>query len=554
MLIHVISGRRIKVVCETSYSASSGPAEQSSQRSRSKVTILLLEMSGTLYWISIWSLLLAGIAADISDCDFFDTVDLTHSFKFANGSYRYEDLVIPARLTGEYDYRILDGGTREEVSRHVRGCICKLRPCIRLCCHHKKLMSITECSEDVDEGLTYNYALNITLPNGNVTEKHIMKDMIVQQDLPMPCQIHYHLDAEQYAEDKWTLFENGTLLRHYDNAFLYKQDYCLQPTKSKSGEDYSIVPYNCVIQPSMTMAYVKLASVVFMAMTIGIYSWLPLFHTVHGQCCILYFVSLMATFLLNVASTFGVFVNDLMCLVNGYAGYYAAMATFLWLSVISFDVWRRFGLHQNREFCRSMGNRFLHYNLIVWSTAGILTLGVLVVDLLFPYSGDSDSNFVPAVGVTSCWIMTDGWSGMFYFYGPIFLLILMNGVMFYLTIRNIRAEKKLRTKVIRNCDEKETSRLRANFGLYVYLFVIMGGCWILEIMAFICETKKFLMPFTKANDLINCSQGIIIFLLTICNKEVLKTIRDRIQPKRTSGIEFETCTMTQDCHLMHQLS
>ncbi|XP_026836308.1 probable G-protein coupled receptor Mth-like 11 isoform X2 [Drosophila erecta] len=510
-------------------------------------TILLLEMSATLYRVSIWSLLLVGIAADISDCDFLDTVDLTHSSKFENGSYRYEDLIIPARLTGQYDYRILDGGSWEHVSNHVRGCICKLRPCIRLCCHHRKLMSSTQCSKDVDADLTYDYALDITLRNGSVTRKHIMNEMIVQQDLPMPCQIHYELDAERYAEDKWTLFENGTLLRHYDNAFLSKQDYCLQPRRSKSGESYSLVPYNCIIQPSMTMAYVKLVSVVFMALTIGTYSWLPLFHTVHGKCCTLYFVSLMVTFLLNVASMFGVFINDLMCLLN-------AMATFAWLSVISYDVWRRFGLHQNRDFCRSMGNRFLHYNLIVWSIAALLTLGVFIVDLLFPYYSDSGSNFVPGVGVTSCWIMTDGWSGMVYFYGPIFLLILFNGIMFYLTIRNIRAEKRLRPKVIKNCDEKEKSRFRANYSLYVYLFVIMGGCWILEIIAFICEIKNILLPLIKANELVNCSQGIIIFLLTICNKEVRKTIRDRIQPKRTSGIEFETCTMTQDCHLMHQLN
>ncbi|XP_033164734.1 probable G-protein coupled receptor Mth-like 11 isoform X2 [Drosophila mauritiana] len=490
-------------------------------------------MSAILYWSCTWSLLLAGIAADILDCDFFDTVDLTHSFKFENGSYRYEDVIIPARLTGAYDYRILYGGSREKVPNHIRGCICKLKPY---------------------EELTYNYALNITLRTGKMASKHIMNEMIIQQDLPMPCQIHYHLDAELYTEDMWTLFENGTLLRHYDNAFLSKQDYCFQPRKSESGESYSVVPYNCVIQPSMTMAYVKLASVVFMAMTIGTYLWLPLFHTIHGQCCTLYFLSLMVTFLLNVASTFGVFMDDLMCLVNGYAGYYAAMATFLWLSVISFDVWRRFGLHPHREFCRSIGNTFLYYNLIVWSSAGILTLVILVVDQLFPYSSDCVSNFVPAVGVTSCWILTDGWSGMVYIYGPICIFILFNVTMFYLTIRNIHVEKKLRPKVSRNYEDKAKSRNLASFGLYVYLFVIMGGCWILDIMAFICETQKIFKQFTNANDLINCSQGIIIFLLTICKKEVLKTIRDRIQPIRTSGIEFETCTMTQDCHLMQQIN
>lgn len=150
---------------------------------------------------------MVGIAADIIDCDFFDTVDLTHSFKFENGSYRYEDVIIPARLIGAYDYRILYGGSREKVPKHIRGCICKLKPCIRLCCHHKKLMNSTECSNDVDEELAYNYALNITLRTGKVAKKHIMNEMIIQQDLPIPCQIHYHLDAELYAEDMWTLFE-----------------------------------------------------------------------------------------------------------------------------------------------------------------------------------------------------------------------------------------------------------------------------------------------------------------------------------------------------------
>lgn len=166
----------------------------------------------------------------------------------------------------------------------------------------------------------------------------------------------------------------------------------------------------------------------------------------------------------------------------GYAGYYAAMATFIWLSVISFDVWRRFGLHPNREFCRSIGNTFLYYNLIVWSSAGILTLVILVVDKLFPYSRDSNSNFVPAVGVTSCWILSkcisatldlinpimtsflaDGWSGMAYFYGPICIFILFNVTMFYLTIRNIHEEKKLRPKVSRNYADKAKSRNLARY-------------------------------------------------------------------------------------------
>ncbi|XP_017039732.1 probable G-protein coupled receptor Mth-like 11 [Drosophila ficusphila] len=431
-------------------------------------------MTGALNWCCVWSLFLVGVAADILDCDFFDTVDLTNTIRFENGSYKYEDLIIPAGLTGEYNFTILDDGSRISYPNHFRGCACKLRPCIRFCCHHNKLMSDKSCSH---------------------------------------------------------------------------QDYCFQPWKSETGENYSIVPYNCIIEPPMTMAYVKLVSVVFIALTIAVYLWLPMFHNIHGMCCSLYFTCLMISFILNVLSSFGIFETRFMCLMNGYAGYYAVIATFLWLSVISFDLCSRFGLHRFHERTRNIGKAFFNYNLIVWSTAGILTLVIVLVDICFPFSGDINNSCVPAVGVYSCWIMTEGWSAMIYLYTPISILILFNLTMFILTVKHIYEESNQR-KILGHFEEKEKSRNRTNFTLYIYLFIIMGGCWFLEVVAFICEMDNILAPLILLNEIINCSQGIIIFMVTVCNKELLKNIRDRLFSKRNRGFDFDTCTITQDCHLM----
>nr|XP_017026466.1 probable G-protein coupled receptor Mth-like 11 [Drosophila kikkawai] len=438
------------------------------------------------------SILLVGIKADIADCDYFDTVDLKRGFKFENGSYRYEDLIVPAHLTGEYDYKVTYDGDREPVPKHIRGCVCKLRPCIRLCCHSKKIMESdgTGCSADyINETLSYDYTLNVTLKDGTVLKRHILKDIILQEELPLPCQEHYSLNQELSDDDKWTLFDNGTLFRHYDQAFLSKQDYCLQPQMSGNGTAYSLAPYNCIIQPSLTMGY-------------------------------------------------------------GYAGYFMAMATFLWLSAISFDVWRHFGLHSAQIFQSSNRSMFLVYNLIAWSLAGFLTLVIFLVDqYLDEVTGYT---LLPGVGMYSCWINTDSWSGMLYFYLPIAILISFNIIMYILTSRHIYEENKSRTKVLSKFEEKQQSRNRDNFGLYLYLFIIMGGSWLLEILAFICELEDVWKPFVTVNEIINSSQGIIIFLVTICNKELLRDIRDRILGKRTTGIELETCNMTQDYPLMQQ--
>ncbi|KAH8249927.1 hypothetical protein KR026_001692 [Drosophila bipectinata] len=250
----------------------------------------------------VWSVVLVASAVleDIPDCDFFDTVSLTGRLKFANGSYQYENLIIPAAHTGAYDYEIDFDGNRRSVQSHVRGCACQLKSCVRLCCHHKQLLNNNKCVEAEEQALAFDYSLNITQKDGQERTVHILKDMVVQQELPLPCFWHYSLHAESSEADKWTLLEDGTLIRHYDEARLSKQQYCLQPSSSVSDWKYSLVPYNCAIEQSKATSYVKIASVIFLGFTVGLYIWLPKLHSLQGKCCNVYFVCLMVAFLLNV--------------------------------------------------------------------------------------------------------------------------------------------------------------------------------------------------------------------------------------------------------------
>ncbi|XP_034664679.1 probable G-protein coupled receptor Mth-like 11 [Drosophila subobscura] len=515
-------------------------------------------MREALCWCSFLGFLLCCIAADIPGCNFFDTVNLANSLKFPNGSYNYEDLIIPPTLTGEYDYEMQFNGNSRSVPSHTRGCVCKLRPCIRLCCHRSRVIKDNKCSAHTLNELSYNMTLDIT-------HKHIFEDFVVQEELPLPCNIHYPLNRIEYSTDHWTLFENGTLLRQYDMRYLSKQDYCLQPRKSgkQKGYNHILVPYNCVIEPDMTMEYVKATSVLFMAITISVYLWLPQFQSLTGKCCNLYFICLAATFLLNLFSNFNVFDSNISCSINGYAGYFAAMATFLWLSVISFHVWTRFAVRHFQEIQRSRRSNFLNYNLIVWSTAGTLTLAVFLVDRLVPFFSTSDKTLpmLPAVGVFSCWISTEGWSGMLYFYSPLTLLILFNITMFVMTIHHIYVSEKIKPRSFNGIEEHQVSKHRAKYGAYLHLFIIMGCSWLLEIVAFICKIENVFKPLIVVNDVINCSQGIIIFFVTFCNRSMLRVIRERThpdskpaEPSKFSDVEYGTCSLTRDCHLMQEIN
>ncbi|XP_033232739.1 probable G-protein coupled receptor Mth-like 11 [Drosophila pseudoobscura] len=81
----------------------------------------------------------------------------------------------------------------------------------------------------------------------------------------------------------------------------------------------------------------------------------------------------------------------------------------------------------------------------------------------------------------------------------------------------------------------------------------MGGSWVLEIVAFICETQKFCKPLIVAADIIKCSQGIIIFLVTFCNRDMIRAIRERTHERRLSGVESATCSLTQDFQLKQDM-
>ncbi|KAH8347920.1 hypothetical protein KR084_002367, partial [Drosophila pseudotakahashii] len=102
--------------------------------------------------VTVLLLMVQKTRAEILDCDFFDTVDLTDARPLWSGSYLYEGLLIPAHLTGEYNFKILPDGQKEMVANHIRGCACKLRPCARVCCPRENYIEDNAvCYLDIEE-------------------------------------------------------------------------------------------------------------------------------------------------------------------------------------------------------------------------------------------------------------------------------------------------------------------------------------------------------------------------------------------------------------------
>lgn len=86
-----------------------------------------------------------------------------------------------------------------------------------------------------------------------------------------------------------------------------------------------------------------MASVPFLVITLAVYAILPQLHNVHCKSLMCYLGGLAVGYsFLSVVQLKGYWDPPIMCHIMGYIVYAAFMTAFLWLNVISFDLWRNF--------------------------------------------------------------------------------------------------------------------------------------------------------------------------------------------------------------------
>lgn len=67
-------------------------------------------------------------------CDFFDSINITDGALHSDLSITYDNITFQKNQYAKIDY-ILEGETKTHTSMpYLRGCICNIKPCMRLCC------------------------------------------------------------------------------------------------------------------------------------------------------------------------------------------------------------------------------------------------------------------------------------------------------------------------------------------------------------------------------------------------------------------------------------
>ncbi|KAH8369639.1 hypothetical protein KR093_000404, partial [Drosophila rubida] len=349
-------------------------------------------------------------------CAFADTVNLTDSQRLKDGSYAHDGIVVPAHLIAVYNFKVIDG-VEYRAPKHVRGCVCLLKPCVTFCCPQGQYFDATSGSCSVPEPPRPASTL-IELTHGaqNISHVKIAQHFVVRTQLG--CRNKY-VDKKHDSFWQWNLYENGTLLR--DGRAWNTDEYCFSPLEHQLAA-WELVPLNCErFQRGYRIWIYAICSIIAIIINIFILSLLSCISTArkshYGQLMIYYLLSVIAGYSLLVYLTLKnpVKLSHEACRNIGFLAYFCIMLSFVYLAICSFDFLLKFRQKTMRNWVRTL----------VYFVALLCVIGLRFL-VSFAQDSSLPKHFKPGIGEDYCWFDVRLWGILIYYYVPIVLLLLFS--------------------------------------------------------------------------------------------------------------------------------
>ncbi|XP_036150895.1 G-protein coupled receptor Mth2-like isoform X2 [Monomorium pharaonis] len=203
---------------------------------------------------------------------------------------------------------------------------------------------------------------------------------------------------------------------------------------------------------------------------------------------------------------------------NVYSWNFFFLSTFFWLNVTCFDIWWTF-----RELCLYQTNvnqnKILIYSIYAWGIPLILSIIFAIMDYL------KISNW-PETCLEKFWF-SDNRVTMLYFIVPVGVTLISNACFFITTAVTIMYQNIRTTKKLRDSESKRHNENKQRFNMYLKLSIVMGISWIWEVITWPFDEDDLPKAITYFFNIINFSQGLIIFITFVCTKRIKRLLLKR---------------------------
>ena len=242
-------------------------------------------------------------------------------------------------------------------------------------------------------------------------------------------------------------------------------------------------------------------SIVCLLIRIGFQGCVPHFWSFAGRMQVQLAVALLIAF---VFLLIGAFVEEqhqlcYFCAVLKNIGF---LATFSWMTTISFITWRIFGSDSIKSKPKTSKQSLPKISIPAWLIPVVLTAFTIMIDFIIV-----DNSFSPSFAQPLCWY-NQRYALLIYFGIPIALCLIANTILFILTAIQLR-------KAFRNSNAVSKQEQK-NFQVYVRLFLLMGITWILGFIAPFIDHVVIQSLFV----ILNALQGLFLFIAFVCRKNV----------------------------------
>ncbi|KAF5272746.1 hypothetical protein FQA39_LY07773 [Lamprigera yunnana] len=336
----------------------------------------------------------------------------------------------------------------------------------------------------------------------------------------------YRLEAKNYPDDQFFLQTDGRLWQPTVNQHIAQDRYCLD-----YFEDIGVSAVACFENANRIGKAINTigmsVSMPFLLATFIIYALLPE-RNLHAKSLMCYVITLFCAYLFLIVIQRHTDVTGPGCVVLGTFCLFFFMVSFLWMNVMSVDIWWTFkgirGLSGNKR--KLERRRFLLYSVYTWGVPLLFVILVTTINSVAP----ANSWYKPGLDDGQCWFNA-GLPTLLYFYGPLAFVVIFNVVLFTRTAWRIKVIQE-DTAILRRSENRMTSDENdtQRFYLYLKLFLAMGINWSMEIISWAIDWRvEEVQPAVWIlTDLCNALYGVFIFFIFVFKRPVWNLLKRRL--------------------------
>ncbi|XP_046390121.1 G-protein coupled receptor Mth2-like [Ischnura elegans] len=459
-------------------------------------------------------------------CPPWQRSEIRHAIFFSNGTIKDVDAnqLYPP---GTHWAETANGTTT------LYACPCKLsKPCLRKCCpwDHAMDNDTLQCVPHRDSPSSRDWFRPRTSADTESDVIELSQFSILYGNYCWG----FLLEPQFYPGDEFYInATDGTLEAPLLKKFGWNtSNYCLEYVEN----DNLYLPYVCFPLPidyehicdTLRYSIYNLGmtiSIVFLIISLVIYSTTSELRNLHGKRLMCHIVSLLVGYIsLAIVQIAGGNLNENTCTAFGFVIYFSMLCSYFWPNIMCIDIYIAFSSTTPPKANSSEMKKFFTYILYGWGLPLVIIIVIILMD--FHPIVESEKYLKPEFQVT-CWFYTAR-SRLAYFFAPISVLFICNIILFALTAFNIYKVNR-ETKILRKGSSSSSSREDKNrVRMYINLCVVMvfglGVSWSFEIISYILGGSECMWLIA---DTTNTLQGFLVFWIFVWKGNVKKITRKR---------------------------